>query len=186
MIKFTLTREGNEQNKDLDRSKLFGSPTFPLDFMSKKGLNDDYFFAQINLDEIKDYQNVLPKEGMLYFFLRPTKYSFKAKVLYTKEELGEVMGEVNEMFGDLCFNDALYMNFNEGEGHHYLLDGFDQEVPEADRDDYVVLLKVDPLNVLASDFPIFNNPDDELYFVILKEDLEKLDFRKVKFIAHGS
>ena len=186
MIKYTVIREGNEQNKDLDRSKIFGSPTFPSDFMNKKKLNDDYFFAQINLDEIKDYQDVLPKEGMLYFFLRPTKYSFKAKVIYSKEELAEVMGEVNEMFGDLCFNDALYMNFNEGEGHNYLLGEFDQEVPEADRDDYVVLLKVDPLNILASDFPIFANPDDELYFVIDKEDLKNLNFKNVKFITHGS
>ena len=186
MIKYTVTRVDNEENKDLDRSKLFGSPTFPSDFMSKKRLNDDYFFAQINLSEIKGYQDIFPKEGMLYFFLHPTKYSFKAKVLYSNEELAEVMGEVNEMFGELCFNDALYMNFNEGEGHNYLLDEFDQEVPEADRDDYVVLLKVDPLYISASDFPIFANPDDELYFVIDKEDLLKCDFRNVKFITHGS
>ena len=38
MIKYTVTREDNEQNKNLDRSKIFGSPVFPKDFMSKKGL----------------------------------------------------------------------------------------------------------------------------------------------------
>ena len=186
MIKYTVTREDNEQNKDLDRSKIFGSPVFPKDFMNKKGLNDDYFFAQINLSEIADFQDVLPKEGMLYFFLRFNKYNITPKVFYSNDELEEVMGEVNEMFGELYFNDALYMNFNEGEGDNYLLGGFDQEVPEADRDDYIVLLKVDPLNILASDFPIFFNPDDELYFVITEEDLRNHNYKRVKLIAHGS
>lgn len=188
MIKFDTIRCDyiKEENRDLDRSKLFGNPVFPNSFMKRNKLNDAYYFAQINLSELKEYDTPFPKEGMLYFFLKFNKYSITPKVLYTNEELYEVMDDVNEIFEELDFKDALYLEFNKGNGSNYLLDNFDKEIPESDRDDYIVLLKVDPLNILASDFPIFVNPDDELYFVIDKEDLDKLDFKKVKLIAHGS
>ena len=186
MINFVLERVELEPNDMLDTSKLFGAPTFPKDFMNKHRLNEDYFFAQINLDELKDYDTPLPKVGMLYFFLRWQKYDIKPVVIYSKEELYEVMDDVNEVFEELDFKDALYMKFAKQGKSGYLLDEFDQEVPEADRDDYIVLLKVDPLNVLASDFPIFANPDDEIYFVIDKNDLSANNFKKVKLIFHGS
>ena len=186
MINFVLERVELEPNEMLDTSKVFGAPAFPKDFMNRHRLNEDYFFAQINLDELKEYDTPLPKEGMLYFFLRWQKYNIKPVVLYSKEELYEVMNGVNEIFGELDFEDALYMKFCEQGESGYLLDEFDQEIPEADRDDYIVLLKVDPLNVLASDFPIFNNPDDEIYFVISKEDLLANNFKKVKLFFHGS
>ena len=186
MINFVLERVELEPNDMLDTSKVFGAPAFPKDFMNKHRLNEDYFFAQINLDELKEYDTPLPKTGMLYFFLRWKTFNIKPVVIYSNEELYEVMDDVNEVFGELDFKDALYMKFcSQGESG-YLLDGFDQEVPEADRDDYIVLLKVDPLNVLASDFPIFANPDDEIYFVISEEDLKANNFRKVKLFFHGS
>ncbi len=186
MINFVLKRVELEPNDMLDTSKVFGSPVFPKDFMNRHRLNGDYFFAQLNLDELKEYDTPLPKEGMLYFFLRPSKYSFKPVVIYSNEELYEVMDDVNEIFEELDFKDALYMKFCPQGESGYLLDVFDQEVPEIDNDDYVVLLKVDPLNVLASDFPIFNNPDDEIYFVINKSDLLDNNFKKVKLIFQGS
>ena len=186
MINFILERVELEPNEMLDTSKLFGAPTFPQDFMTRNKLNDDYFFAQINLDELKDYDTPLPKTGMLYFFLRPTIHSWKPVVIYSNEELYEVMNDVNEVFGEYEFKDGLYMKFCPQGESGYLLDEFDQEIPEADRDDYIVLLKVDPLNVLASDFPIFNNPDDEIYFVIKEKDLIANNFKKVKLIFHGS
>ena len=186
MINFVLERVELEPNDMLDTSKVFGAPVFPKDFMSRHRLNDDYYFAQINLDELKDYDTPLPKTGMLYFFLRWQKYNIKPVVIYSNEELYEVMDDVNEVFEELDFKDALQMKFCEPGKSGYLLDEFDQEVPEADRDDYIVLLKVDPLNVLASDFPIFANPDDEIYFVIDKEDLLANNFKKVKLIFHGS
>ena len=186
MINFVLERVELEPNDMLDTSKVFGAPVFPKDFMNKHRLNEDYFFAQINLDELKEYDTPLPKTGMLYFFLRWKTFNIKPIVIYSNEELYEVMDDVNEVFGELDFKDALYMKFCSQGKSGYLLDEFDQEVPEADRDDYIVLLKVDPLNVLASDFPIFANPDDEIYFVISKEDLEANNFKKVKLFFHGS
>ena len=186
MINFVLERVELEPNEMLDTSKLFGAPAFPKDFMNRHRLNDDYFFAQINLEELKEYDTPLPKSGMLYFFLRFQKYNIKPIVIYSNEELYEMMEDVNEVFEELNFKDALYMKFCPQGESGYLLDEFDQEVPEADSDDYVVLLKVDPLNVLASDFPIFNNPDDEIYFVIKEEDLKQNNFKKVKLIFHGS
>ena len=186
MINFVLERVELEPNDMLDTSKVFGAPTFPKDFMDRNHLNDAYFFAQINLDELKGYYTTLPQQGMLYFFLKFQKHNIKPVVIYSNEELYEVMDDVNEVFGELDFKDALYMKFCPQGESGYLLDEFDQEVPEADRDDYIVLLKVDPLNVLASDFPIFANPDDEMYFVIDEKDLLDNNFKKVKLIFHGS
>ena len=186
MLAFNLKRIEIEENRHLDTSKLFGSPTFPEDFLSKHHLDTDYFFAQLNLDEIKDDSHLLPETGMLYFFLRFTKYSVRPVVVYSTEELYEVMGGPNEMFDELDFKDALYMDFcNDGKSG-FIIGSIDQELPEHDDEDDVVLLKVDPLNVLASDFPIFNNPDDEIYFLIKKEDLDKKNFKKVKLVFHGS
>ena len=187
MIKYEVIRSEIEENRDLDRSKLFGAPVFPKDFLSKHKLNDAYYFAQINLTELAVFETSLPKEGMLYFFLFFDGYDIKAKVIYSNEELYEVMDDVNEMFGELDFKDALVMNFSESEGSNFILgEEFDQEVPEAYGKDYFILLKVDPLNILASDFPVFANPDDEIYFVMERSDYEKLNFKKVKLITHGS
>ena len=88
---------------------------------------------------------------------------------------------------ELDFKDGLYMKFRPQGESGYLLDELDQEVPELNNaDQYIVLLKVDPLNVLASDFPIFNNPDDEIYFMIKSKDLEECNFKKVKLVFRGS
>ena len=186
MIKYDTRRCDRELNEELDHSKIFGAPTFPEDYLNRNGLNSAYFFCQINLTEIAHLNEVLPKTGMLYFFLTFKGPGIKPAVMYCNDELVEVMDDVNEIFEELDFKDALYMEFGKGNGSNYILGSFDQEVPESDRDDYVVLLKVDPLNILASDFPIFANPDDELYFVMPFEDLLKLDFKNVKLITHGS
>lgn len=183
MISFTCIRVDHEKNAELDTSKIFGAPTFPKDFLEKHGLEEDYYFAQINLEQIDSY--LLPKKGMLYFFIRLLEYEFEPIVIYSDEELVEVMDDVNEIFGEYDFKDALVMHFDEDGESGFILDEFDQEIPEADQD-YFVLLKVDPLNILASDFPILNNPDDEIYFMMEKEDLMKLDFSKVKLVFHGS
>ena len=67
MISFTCVRVKNEIDANLDKSKIFGAPTFPKDFIQRNGLEEDYYFAQINLEQIDSY--LLPKKGMLYFFL---------------------------------------------------------------------------------------------------------------------
>lgn len=82
MINFVLERVELEPNEMLDTSKVFGAPAFPKDFMNRHRLNEDYFFAQINLDELKEYDTPLPKEGMLYFFLRWQKYNIKPEGFY--------------------------------------------------------------------------------------------------------
>lgn len=183
MINFTCIRVEKEEEANLDTSKIFGAPTFPKEFLQKHGLDEDYYFAQINLEQIDSY--LLPKKGMLYFFFRLLEYTFEPIVIYSDEELVEVFDDVNEIFGEYDFKDALVMKFDEDGYSGFILDEFDQEIPEADKE-YFVLLKVDPLNILADDFPIFNNPDEEIYFMMEKEDLMKLDFSKVKLVFHGS
>ncbi|MCR5184905.1 MAG: DUF1963 domain-containing protein [Bacilli bacterium] len=183
--KFDLFRVDIEKNRDLDNSKLFGSPVFPKNYMRRHKLNSDYYFAQINLSY--DSDGVLPTEGMLYFFLHFKGTQVKPIVKYSNEELYEVVDDVNEIFNELDFKDALQMVFDHKGKSGFLFSEIDQELPELlDEDDYIVLLKVDPLNVLASDFPIFNNPDDEIYFIMKKEDYINRNFKNVKLIFHGS
>ena len=188
MISFAAQRVKYELNDTLDTSKLFGSPTFPAHFMRRKRLQQDYFFAQLNLEQLAPYNRVLPRTGMLYFFLHFGPKGIRPKVLYSDEPLYEVMDGVNEAFGENNFADALHLRFGEEAEREdgYVLGPFDQEVPEADRDDYMVLLKVDPLEMGIADFPVFESPDDEIYFVLDEEDLTKGRFDRVKWVTHNS
>ena len=185
MIPYRITRIDLEPNEQLDMSKLFGSPVLPRRFMSRHRLNDDYYFAQINLEELAPFRTPLPRTGMLYIFLRFDKMDIVPRVIYTDRPPEEVLVDANEAFDDLYFPDALQLHVGEGEDG-YMLGDFDQAVPEADRDDYVVLLKADPLGMGLDDFPTLFNPDDELYFVMDAEDLAGGRFDRVRLVGHGS
>ncbi len=61
----------NEESIDIGKSKIGGSPDLPKDFeWFEFKENPMSFLAQINLNEISDYdiENKLPNKGILYFF----------------------------------------------------------------------------------------------------------------------
>ncbi len=71
------------ENKQLGRSKMGGRPDLPLGINWFKDDNDIplSFIAQINLKEIKKYDknNLLPEEGILYFFYSATQEAWGGK-----------------------------------------------------------------------------------------------------------
>ena len=194
-IYFKLKRVEKEKNEELDHSKFLGAPVFPEGFLDKHGIGEnDYFLLQMNLEELKDKDTLLPKEGFLYFFVDVDTY--EAKVFHTTEELKEVYDDINEGFDEEDFGDtkAQYMYFDDElkEGH-YILGDIEEDLDlEAytDTEGYVTLLSVDSLE-LDPKHPIWRfasiAPLDGWYlFLIKEEDLKKGDFSHVKFVDFGS
>lgn len=195
-LHFSVNRVLEEENATLDTSKLLGAPVFPEDFFEKNNIDvNDYFVAQLNLSEIKDPNGLLPKTGLLYFFLDIN--SLLPKVIYEPREPETVMDDINDGFDEeSCGNThALYMEFNdEDEPREQLLLGdIDPDLDLGcflDIDGYVTLLQLDALE-LPQEHPVLQfttlSKYDGYYIFLIKEsDLRKGDFSKVKFVDYGS
>ena len=95
-IYIKLNKIKKENKITYEKSKMFGSPVFPLHFLEENNLDELFFVMQINLREIQDYQDYLPKEGYIYIFLDTSRYPYTPKVIYTNEEVIEVYDDINE------------------------------------------------------------------------------------------
>lgn len=192
-IYFTQTKVDPEPGPLLDRSKFLGAPAFPEGFMDRNELGDtDYFIAQVNLEEVGE-QDLLPSHGYLYFFL--DVLTLEPKVFFEQGEPAEVVSDFNEAFDPDEFGpiEAYHFVFGVDKGHFLFGDpdpdldlGMYLENPE----DYVTLLQIDSLSLPDGEalFQIGSlAPYDGYYiFLIKREDLEKLDFTKVRYIDYGS
>ena len=111
-------KEGEQR---LDASKFFGAPTIPLSW-ENDFYEDEIFFCQIRLEDIKEYdtENKLPHKGYLYIFLDTEEgdYSLRARVRYYdgKPELAL-----------LSFNETV-------EGYEYLNEEWQMEFYDAEED----------------------------------------------------
>ena len=193
-IYFKLTRQINEENSSLDRSKLLGAPVVPQGFLDDKLTDNDYFVAQINLEEIASFDTLLPKKGFLYFFIDVEDN--QTKVLFTEEEPVEAITDINEAFDRDAYGavEALYMDFDESieEGNAILSDKLDDlDVSDLlSMDDYEILLLLDSLYMPEGDekaltFASIAPYDGYYIFAIRKEDLKRHDFSHVLFIDWG-
>lgn len=188
---FKLIRCEKENNADLDRSKLLGSPVTPLDLFENNGVTeDDYFVAQINCAELPDH-TYAPARGWLYFFLDFN--TLQPKVIYTDKEPEELREGINEAFDVESCGDptALHLEFvEESEGFVFGENDPDLDLAAyADVSDKVTLLQIDALGIpnqspilTFADFPV---SDGYLIFLISREDLAKLDFSKVELLNYG-
>lgn len=193
-IYFSLSRVEEEENKNLDRSKLLGIPVCPAGFLDDKLDDEDYYIGQINLEEIAKFESPLPKKGFLYFFVNVDTYG--AKVLYTDEEPTEAIADINASFDEIAYGStkALYMDFDEDldEGCCLFsdqLEDLDLQVILSDKD-YQLLLLLDSLfmpeceerALLFTDLA----PYDGFYVFAAKgKDIKNKDFSKVRFIDWG-
>ncbi len=189
-MNFKLKKIEIENETNYKKSKIGGSPVFPLGFFQKQNLDEDLFIAQINLSEINN--QLLPKKGFLYFFLNIDMYPYVPKVLYTDEEVREVFENINEGFedyGEIEGYEIVPSNDDTGllfcsEVHQNLALELESYI-EVDANELISLLEFDslelPFNVLN-----LGTPDGWYLFLIKKEDLKKLDFSKVEFISFGS
>jgi uncharacterized protein YwqG len=162
---------------DPGTSKFFGSPTMPEQWLSDGTIgDDDFFFCQLKLSEFKafDKENLFPvKNGFVYFFLSETEKGFSPNVQYYEQEPETLIDDFNAGFDDLGDLET-----------EYSIDYF--EATETDDttailvadNDKITLLRYDPLD---DNMPEFLAKTEKIaYFTITKEDLEKLDFSRVK------
>jgi uncharacterized protein YwqG len=75
----------DEGNIPLGSSKFYGTPHLPKGIEWPKG---HYFYAQLNFNELKDYdvEGLLPDSGILYLFFNPKPFSCKAIYINGSEE----------------------------------------------------------------------------------------------------
>lgn len=173
-----VTEASEDRIEQLPLSKLFGIPIFPSDFIAKEGLHLFYFVGQVNLEQVKGKQNLLPSHGMLYFFLRFLRKDITAKVVYTKEELVEAVMDMNIGFKAMNFKGALYMDFDEEGPHQFLSENQEDDTLSENE---IILLQID-LSATHKRFPALQEESKKMQFVISKEALKRLDFRKVKLV----
>ena len=161
---------------DPGTSKFFGSPTMPEEWLSDETIgNDDFFFCQLKLSEFKDFDkdNLFPHKGFIYFFLSEANGEFTPNVQYYEKEPDTLIEDFNAGFDDLGDVETEYsIDYFETDNTN---DGTCILVSDNDE---IILLQYDPLD---DGMPEFLAETEKLgRFTMKKEDLEKLDFSKVK------
>lgn len=188
-IYFKVKKIEKESYSTFDKSKMFGSPVFPRKFFKKHRLDNYFFLMQVNLKDLEGKQEYLPSIGYLYFFLDISSYPYYPKVIYSNEEVIEVYDDINEIFSEYGDYHGYELVFDfEGDSGNYLLGNIDEDLDldsELDTTGYISLLQLDSLS-LPEGMCQLSQPDGWYIFLIKKEDLENLNFRKVKFIDFGS
>lgn len=162
---------------DPGTSKFFGSPTMPEEWLADETIgDDDFFFCQLKLSEFKafDKDNILPaKSGFIYFFLSETENGLKPNVQYFEKEPKTLIDDFNAGFDSLGdieteFSIDYFETKETTDGTGILV---------SDKDE-IILLQYDPLDDGMPEF--LAETENVACFKIKKEDLQKLDFSKVK------
>lgn len=162
---------------DPGTSKFFGSPTMPEEWLADETIgDDDFFFCQLKLSEFKafDKDNILPaKSGFIYFFLSETENGLKPNVQYFEKEPETLIDDFNAGFDSLGdieteFSIDYFETKETTDGTGILV---------SDKDE-IILLQYDPLDDGMPEF--LAETENVACFKIEKEDLQKLNFSKVK------
>lgn len=170
MIYFNILTNIEENDSTIEKSKFFGSPVFPKDFLETNNLNDDFFFLQLNLKEISDYETLLPKEGYIYIFLKIDTNPIVPKVFYTNQEIEEEYEDINEDF-NMEDSKAKFLQFCIEETGNNLL---------FEETEYISLITLD-MEKVPTGFPNFNQTKGKIKVLIKKIDLQNLDFTNALF-----
>ncbi len=180
---YSLNLIVDENEKTYELSKISGTPLFPYNFIENNNLEDDLFIAQINLKTIDNEYLKFISEGFIYIFLNVDVYPYKVKCFYSKDDAIMVYEDINEGFEEYIDVNGYEMVLNNEKKDIGICTKINPIISEeyGYNDDYLNLLEIDTLE--------FNNisissPDSILYFIIRKEDLKKLDFKKIIFIEH--
>lgn len=165
MIGFRVCEKGEAE---YEGSRFFGEPVVPEKWAMKEPWSEDcYFLCQINLDDIRglDAEGLLPKKGLIYFFVNTDSDELDIKVFYTAKEPDTIYEEVNMGFDEIgydLFTDYV-MRFSKDDSNCYILgeDGED-----------VILMQYDPSESEADAFK-----DLGMFRVTITRDaLERKDF----------
>lgn len=168
MLHFEIINNVEENDENIEQTKFFGSPIFPEKFLEKNNVENDFFFLQINLNDLNYISEFLPNKGMLYFFLDINENPIRPKVFYTTEELVEIYEDINEDFNmENC--KAMFIQENKKSTNVIL---------ENEEENIITLISID-LEDVPQDFPKFNLNKGKVRFLIEKEHLVKRDFSNV-------
>ncbi len=168
MKNFKVLPKETETEENSEKSKFFGSPSFPNDFLERNNLNDDFFLMQLNLSELEE--KILPSEGFIYIFLKIDNIPVIPKVFYSNLENTEIYENINEEF-NMQDSSAIFIEFDDVPGQAgSVLKCNDTEV---------VLLEIDTKK-MPTTFPNFCHQDCKIVFTMNLLDLKNLDFSKVK------
>lgn len=154
-----------ENDEDMMKSKMFGSPVFPKRFIRKRHLENYYFLMQINLEDLND-KLTLPSDGLIYIFL-DIENGYKPKVLYTQEVIAECVDYIDQAYSDLGQYNAIYLS--EGTSHKVI----------EKEDDEVILLSLD-LNKLPKGYLECFNEYSHLDIRMPFEDVSICNFDNVR------
>lgn len=196
-IYFTQKKIENEGPETYACSKFLGTLAIPQGLLHNKDgefiLTDaDYFVMQLNLADIADRETLLPKEGMLYFFVDVD--DLKPKVIFAKDISNcklEVYDDINDGFDRESYGetDGYRLVFDKSlDDGHYVLGDVDPDLDletDIDIDGYVTLLEIDYLALPNDNMLNFGElaPGDGHYIFLIKEDdLKKCRFSRVKLV----
>lgn len=138
MIGFKACDKGEAE---YEGSRFFGEPLVPEKWAMREPWSEDcYFMCQINLDDVKEYDKngLLPKKGMMYFFVNTDSDDLDVKVFYTPKDPDTVYEECNMGFEDEVGYDIFtdyVMAFGDGESNNFIL---------GEEGDDVILFQYDP------------------------------------------
>lgn len=137
MIGFRVCERGEAE---YEGSRFFGDPVVPGKWAAREPWTEDcWFLCQINLEEVRglDAEGLLPRKGMLYFFVNEDSDDLDIKVLYTAREPDTIYEEANMGFDEVGYD--LFTDYVMRFGG----DGSDGFILGEDGDD-VVLFQYDP------------------------------------------
>ena len=161
-MNFTLDEiKEYEEDDELTKTKLFGSPIFPKRFIKKRNLKIFFFLLKFILNKFKN-KLTLPNEGIIYIFMDP--YNNNAlKILYTQEVIAECVDYIDEPYSDLGLFNAIYIK--TGNDHALI----------KQEDDEVILLKLN-LDKMPDGYLKFLDKYHSLTIKIPYEDLSICQF----------
>lgn len=165
----------DQYDTELEESKFFGDILLPEAWLEDNVFSsDEMFLCQINLDDL--YENfgrtLLPKRGMLYFFIDYAKRTV-ARVRYTDGEIDAYTCFNEDWEGDYDVITSCSVEFSDGDTGTAMLVK-DENV----ADGKICLLRYDPAHEEFIDF--MQDTDSVLYFLIDEKDLLNKDFSRVE------
>ncbi len=173
-MKLTLTLLPIDDETKIGSSHILGCPDVPAAWNEDAIFyNDEVFLGQINLADIEGLK--LPKSGILYFFFACMSKPYRGIVRYTNdlENLERVDFNYSELM-NANFEQEYQINFSEGVGNIELLGVMPKFKNYKVGKEVVVLLKFNPQDYPQID--LFKDIDEEICYLIKKEDLEHQRF----------
>lgn len=168
-MELKLTLMLNDEETDLGESHILGCPDVPAKWNDDAVFfNDEVFVGQINLKDVST--DLLPKQGILYFFFASMSKPYRGIVRYTNDlETLERVDFNEEVDFKANFNQEFKIEINDSNNDIEILGKMPKFKHYKPTQDEVCLLKLDFKNYPSID--LFNDVDEQVCYLIKKDDL---------------